>query len=58
MKIFDSQGKERRVLYEGDQEAGYHSEYFFTSGYGAGLYFCILRIEGTQITRKIIVLKN
>lgn len=56
LRIFDLTGKERAILVDGEIEAGYHSEEFNSSGYGQGLYLCILQTKKSITTRTILII--
>lgn len=58
LTIYDSQGKKRIVLFDGDLDAGFHSEFFESSGYGAGIYLCVMKTGNYVTTRKIVVIKR
>ncbi|MBA4322284.1 MAG: hypothetical protein C0408_05640, partial [Odoribacter sp.] len=58
LSIYDLLGKKREVLFDGDLDAGYHSEDFNSAGYGQGLYICVLQTKNFRRTRTIMVIKQ
>jgi spore germination protein YaaH len=57
LKIYDMPGKEIMVLYDGNLEAGFHTEIFNSVPLPAGIYLCVLTTGKKSSTSKIIVIK-
>ena len=57
LKVFDVQGREAAVLFEGIQKAGQHHLEFDASHLSSGIYFYRLNTGGVSVTKKMILMK-
>jgi hypothetical protein len=57
LSIFNHKGEKGATLFEGKLQNGLHSYNFKADGLTAGVYFYRLETDGSQITKKMILLK-
>lgn len=57
LKIFDAQGKEISVLYEGKLSAGTYTKQWNARGFASGIYFYRLQAGSFSETKKLLLLK-
>lgn len=57
LSVVDILGRECRSLVNGLQPAGEHEITFDAANLAGGVYFCVLRAEGFNATRKMLLLK-
>jgi len=55
LRVYDVTGREVAVLADGLLSAGKYRKSFTATGLPAGMYFCILRVNGTQRSAKLLL---
>jgi spore germination protein YaaH len=58
LTIFDQLGKVIKVLVNEELDSGFQSIEFNSSGWGQGLYLCVLRTKNAKNTKAIIILRR
>ena len=57
LKIYDILGQEVAILLNETQNSGTHYVYFDGSALTSGVYFCRLKVNKNEVTRKMVLLK-
>ncbi len=57
LKLFDILGNEVLTLFEGEESAGVHTRAFNLSGFASGVYFYRLETSGTNLLKKMILMR-
>lgn len=57
ISIFDILGREVEKLFEGEETAGHHYQFWKPDDVSSGLYFVVLRTKETQLVTKVIYLR-
>ena len=57
VNIFDIRGQELATLANQNYEPGYYSVNWNASNYASGVYFISLKVQGSTITQKVLLLK-
>ncbi len=57
LQVYDVLGRRVATLVNGEVPAGRHSVVFNGNGLASGVYFCVLRHDGEQSVRKMLLLK-
>ncbi len=57
LELYSPAGERLSTLAEGFREAGVHSVRLNGEGLASGIYYYTLRSDGTQLTRKMILLR-
>lgn len=57
LNVFDLKGKKVRELWNGDCEAGYHSQYVDMSGFASGIYIVQMITQNYRNVHKILLVK-
>jgi hypothetical protein len=57
IKLYDQLGREARVLYEGEHQAGYYQLSIDGRNLASGIYFCRIETEGFSKVIKMSLIK-
>ena len=57
VNVFDIRGQELAILANQNYEPGYYSVNWNASNYASGVYFISLKVQGSTITQKVLLLK-
>jgi spore germination protein YaaH len=57
VRILDMTGRVSSILFEGELDAGFQSVDFNSSTMGQGIYLCVLQVNKSRSSKKIIIIK-